>query len=69
MKKKAIKLIKPKNKLIKLQAKLENRAYKPITVPELKISGKWLKENGFSENKCVEIIYGEKYLLILPYNI
>jgi cell division inhibitor SulA len=42
-----------------------SRKGKKVT-PQLRISGKWLQENGFNEDKQVDIIVREELLIIQP---
>jgi len=36
------------------------------TTPQLRISGRWLKDNGFNEEEIVDIIVREELLIIQP---
>lgn len=49
---------------IKLQPKFRALAFGQKIVPELKISGVWLLENGFKAGERVEITISEKQLII-----
>ena len=42
-----------------------SREGKKVT-PQLRISGKWLKENGFNEDSLVDILVREELLIIQP---
>lgn len=62
----SMKTIGPKKKLIKLQPKEMVLESENKIVPELRISGLWLKSNGFNEGEHVEITYGYEYMVIYP---
>lgn len=52
------------SKSIKLQPKFRTLASSQKIVPELKISGVWLEEQGFYAGGMVEITVAEKQLII-----
>ena len=54
-------------KEVKLQSKFSARAYHRYKiVPELKISGVWLEEQGFYAGQLVEITIQNQELIIKP---
>ena len=47
--------------------KFQNRAFHQLVqMPEIKLTGKWLKESGFEEGQQVKVIVQEKKLVIVP---
>lgn len=54
------------SKAIKLQSKFRSLAFGQKVVPELKISGVWLEEQGFYAGQTVEITIQNKELTIKP---
>lgn len=47
--------------------KFQNRAFhQMVMMPEIKLTGKWLKESGFAEGQQVKVIVQEKKLVIVP---
>lgn len=54
------------NRQLKLQPKLQSLSFRTKVVPELKLCGLWLKEQGFCAGQMVEVVvrYGE--LVIRP---
>jgi hypothetical protein len=47
--------------------KFQNRAFNQLVqMPEIKLTGKWLKESGFEEGQQVKVIVQEKKLVIVP---
>lgn len=52
------------SRAIKLQPKFRTLASSQKIVPELKISGVWLEEQGFYAGQTVEITIAEKQLII-----
>ena len=63
MKKRPIEPRAPRSKIKKLNWRLQENKL----IPELRISGPWIPKSEFAETKYIEIIYGENYILILPY--
>jgi len=55
-----------KNRQLRLQPKLQALAFRTKVVPELKLCGLWLEEQGFNAGEMVEVVvrYGE--LVIRP---
>jgi hypothetical protein len=51
-------------KAVKLQPKFRTLASSQKIVPELKISGIWLEEQGFYAGQTVEITIADKQLII-----
>ena len=47
--------------------KFQNRAFSQmVMMPEIKLTGKWLRESGFEEGQQVKVIVQEKKLVIVP---
>ena len=47
--------------------KFQNRAFhQMVMIPEIKLTGKWLKESGFEEGQYVKVIVEDKKLVIMP---
>ena len=40
---------------LKIHSKYQSRSWKSITVPEIRLEGKWLAELGFEEGEHVQI--------------
>jgi toxic protein SymE len=59
-------MAKPTTKKIKLQPKYRILAYTQKIVPELKVSGVWLEQNGFKAGETVSITIEENQLTIKP---
>ena len=57
----------PKKKVVKIYPKYVKNFEGEYIIPELKISGKWLAQNGFFPDHYIEITYGKDYLVIYPY--
>ena len=57
---------KTQNKTIKLQHKHRALAWGRKIVPELRINGNWLAENGFKAGEQVEITIQQNQLTIKP---
>jgi len=53
----------PYKKILKLETIEKNLE----EIPELKLSGSWLRKSGFNTEEQVEIIYGYEYIVIYPY--
>jgi toxic protein SymE len=54
-----------KNRLLKVTSKFQRRSrQKWISVPEIKLSGKWLKRLGFKEGDYAKIETFEKKIVI-----
>lgn len=56
----------PPIKEVKLQPKFRSLAFGQKIVPELKISGVWLEEQGFYAGQLVEITIQNQELIIKP---
>lgn len=49
--------------------KFQNRAYSQmVQMPEIKLTGKWLKQSGFEEGQQVKVIVRDKKLVIVPFD-
>jgi len=56
---------KNKNRLLKITSKFQRRSHqKWISVPEIKLAGKWLNQLGFEEGYCANIETFEKKIII-----
>ena len=45
--------------------KFQNRAYQQmVMIPEIRLTGKWLKKSGFGEGQKVNVMVEEKKLII-----
>lgn len=45
--------------------KFQNRAYQQmVMIPEIRLTGKWLKKSGFDEGLKVNVVVEEKKLII-----
>lgn len=45
--------------------KFQNRAYQQmVIIPEIRLTGKWLKKSGFGEGQKVNVIVEKKKLII-----
>lgn len=49
---------------LKIHTKHQNRSWKNITVPEIRLEGKWLAELGFEAGEHVRIEQLERKLII-----
>jgi toxic protein SymE len=59
--------MKKQERQLKIGYKFQNRAYRQlVAIPEIKLSGKWLKESGFYEGQEVKIIVENGKLVIVP---
>ena len=60
--------MKKQERKLKIGTKFQNRSFRQIVImPELKLTGKWLKESGFEEGQEVKVIVENKKLVIVPY--
>lgn len=57
---------KQQNKIVKLQPKVRQLTWGQKVVPELRINGVWLEENGFKAGAQVEIVVSKNQLVIKP---
>jgi hypothetical protein len=55
-----------KERILKVKPLIRFRTYDQITIPELKLSGKWLEREGFAPLKSVVIIKKGRQLIIKP---
>lgn len=55
-----------KNRQLRLQPKFQALAYRTKVVPELKLCGLWLKEQGFYVGQMVEVEVHQGELVIRP---
>ena len=59
--------IKKQIRKIKVGYKFHDRAWNvSVIYPEIKLSGKWLKEAGFNEGQEIKIIVENQKLVIVP---
>jgi toxic protein SymE len=57
-------VMKKNQRTIKISGKYQARANEEIIVPEIKLSGKWLKESGFSSGRQVAVQVEKDRLVI-----
>lgn len=57
-------VMKKNQRTIKISGKYQARAHEEIIVPEIKLSGKWLKESGFSSGRQVAVQVEKDRLVI-----
>ena len=57
-----------KTRYLTIQGKERNvaRRYKPVKVPEIRISGLWLAEQGFFADRLIKVIVRKEVLVIQP---
>lgn len=56
---------KNENRLLKVTSKFQRRSHqKWISIPEIRLAGKWLKKLGFEEGYCAKIEAFEKKIII-----
>lgn len=49
--------------------KFQNRVFhQMVQMPEIKLTGKWLKQSGFEEGQQVKVIVQDKKLVIVPFD-
>ncbi len=53
---------------LKIHTKHQNRTYKYITIPSIKLEGKWLEKLGFTEGKMVFVKQEKNKLTIILEN-
>ena len=53
---------------LKIHTKYQSRSWRNITVPEIRLEGKWLAELGFAAGKHVQIEQLERKLIITVNN-
>lgn len=59
--------MKKQERKLKVGYKFQNRAFhQMVKMPEIKLSGKWLRESGFSEGQEVRIEVENQKLIIVP---
>ena len=59
--------MKKQERKLKVGYKFQNRAFhQMVMMPEIKLTGKWLKECGFNEGQRVNVIVKNKKLVIVP---
>ena len=51
---------------LKVHTKHQNRTWKNVTVPEIRLEGKWLAELGFVAGEHIQIEQQERKLIITP---
>lgn len=59
-------MVKKAVKTVKLQEKHRSLAWSSKVVPELRVNGVWLEENGFKAGERVEITVSQNQLIIKP---
>lgn len=59
--------MKKQERMLTVGYKFQNRAFQQmVMIPEIKLTGKWLKESGFEEGQYVKVIVEDKMLIIVP---
>jgi hypothetical protein len=59
--------MKKQERKLKVGYKFQNRAFhQMVMIPEIILTGKWLKECGFNEGQQVNVIVKNKKLVIVP---
>ena len=56
----------PSTKRLKMQYEIRQRTYDRITVPHLRLSGRWLEKAGFEVGQEIEIQISEQQLILTP---
>lgn len=54
---------------LKVGYKYQQRAYQMVKSPEIKLTGKWLKESGFRIGQDVKVLVEQDRLIIIPERI
>jgi hypothetical protein len=59
--------MKKQERKLRVGYKYQNRAFqRMVMIPEIKLTGKWLKESGFEEGQDVKVTVADKKLVIVP---
>ncbi len=59
--------MKKQERKLRVGYKFQNRAFQQmVMIPEIKLTGKWLKESGFDEGQDVKVFVQDKKLVIVP---
>lgn len=59
--------MKKQERQLTVSYKFQNRSFNQLVkAPEIKLSGKWLKESGFEEGQRVKVIVQDKKIIIVP---
>ena len=59
--------MKKQERKLRVGYKYQNRAFQQmVMIPEIKLTGKWLKESGFKEGQDVKVTVANKKLIIVP---
>lgn len=59
--------MKKQERQLKIGYKFQNRSFRQmVKMPEIKLSGKWLKDSGFSEGQDVKVVVENQKLVIIP---
>ena len=54
-------------RMLRVGYKYQNRAFQQmVMIPEIKLTGKWLKESGFEEGQNVKVVVQKNKLIITP---
>lgn len=53
-----------KSRKLKIHTKYQARAYRGITIPEIRLEGKWLDELGFKQGQIINIEQEKNKLII-----
>ena len=60
-------MMKKQERKLRVGYKYQNRAFhQMVMIPEIKLTGKWLKESGFEEGQDVKVTVADKKLVIVP---
>lgn len=61
--------MKKQERKLRVGYKFQNRAFQQmVMIPEIKLTGKWLKESGFVEGQDVKVVVQDKKLIITAIN-
>lgn len=61
--------MKKQERKLRVGYKFQNRAFQQmVMIPEIKLTGKWLKESGFIEGQDVKVVVQNKKLIITAIN-
>lgn len=59
--------MKKQERKLTVSYRFQNRAYQQmVMIPEIKLTGKWLKKSGFEEGQPIKVIVEDKKLIIVP---
>ncbi|NIJ55165.1 SymE family type I addiction module toxin [Dyadobacter arcticus] len=64
---KAVKPKRPEVRSLKIQPKIRQSFYREKFVPEIKLSGEWLRNLGFESGNQVKVTTMQQLLIITPF--